>query len=182
MTSAVPAPQSTADLRPLVAAGQSPSLSRTSCRVLRRLLSVAAARVRCCPAAALPFIPLSPVASCVSRSPVFFLPPTPLRFVTLERSTPLQLLVEDNAADERLHCHVEPTLAKNLSAKSRKRARRGLSLYLTADSKPTLRLSRLLRLSNSQKRHYVNVDKQRSVPASTILAQVGAGVDAKPSH
>jgi hypothetical protein len=113
---------------------------------------------------------------------MFLLPPTPLRFITLKRSTSLQLLVKDDVADERIHCYAQPTFGKELVRKATEACQAWLVTVLDSRRKQTLRLDRLLRLSDSQKRHYANVDKQRGMPASAILTQVGAGVDAKTSH
>ena len=176
-------PSAAIDRRPS-AARRSRAVHITVAFVLSRsttLTRIAAARVHRWPATTLPSTPLSPIASCVSRSPVFLVPPTPHRFVTLKRSTLLQLLVERNAADERTHCSVQTALVEKFVGKLTKTCQAWLVTVFDRRLKTTLNLD-CLRLVNPQKRHYVNVDKQRSVPASTVLTQVGAGVDAETSH
>ena len=42
------------------------------------------------------------------------LPPPPLRFVTLKLRPPLQILVKNDVANERLHSYVRPSLAEQL--------------------------------------------------------------------
>ena len=62
------------------------------------------------------------------------IPPLPLRFVTLKLRPPLQIFVQDNFANERLHSFVQPTLAEELGREVTKPGHAWLIIVLlTAD-------------------------------------------------
>ena len=121
-------------------------------RVLLRfsaLASVAAICVRRRTVAARPAVPPDPVASCASRPPMFLLPSAPLRLIALKRGTLLQLFVEDDVADERLHCRVQPTLVEKVFGEVTEACQTWLVAVLNSRLKPALCRGRLLRLVDS---------------------------------